>query len=89
MKKSRITETQIVSILGEADAGRSVQDLCRNYGISPPTYNQWKSKYGGREASELRWMYAGANLERDELKKLLSKKRLREIQLGLVASGCV
>ncbi len=87
MKKSRFTETQIVSILKEADAGRTVQDICREHGISPSTYYQWKSKYGGLEASELKRikeleaenaelkrMYADTSLERDALKKLLSKK---------------
>ncbi len=87
MKKSRFTETQIVSILKDADAGRTVQDICREHGISPSTYYQWKSKYGGLEASELKRikeleaenaelkrMYAESSLERDALKKLLSKK---------------
>ena len=87
MKKSRFTETQIVSILSEADAGMKVQDVCRKHGISPATYYSWKSKYGGLDASELKRikeletenaelkrMYADASLERDALKKLLSKK---------------
>ena len=87
MKQSRFTETQIVSILEEADAGRKVKDLCREHGISPATYYKWKSKYGGLGASELKRikeleaenaelkrMYADTNLERDALKKLLQKK---------------
>ena len=54
MKKSQFTETQIVSILNEADAGVKVQDLCRKHGISPATYYKWKSKYGGLSVSELK-----------------------------------
>ena len=54
MRTSKFTESQIVSILKQADAGVPVKDLCRQAGISTATYYQWKSKYGGLEASELR-----------------------------------
>lgn len=87
MKKSRFTETQIVTILNEADAGITVQDVCRKHGISPATYYKWKSKYGGLSASELKRikelehensrlkkMYADLSLENDALKDLISKK---------------
>ena len=87
MKKSRFTETQIVSNLNEADAGMAVKDLCRTHGISPSTYFKWKSKYGGLSASELKRikeleaensklkrMFADLSLENDALKFLLEKK---------------
>jgi len=54
MKKSRFSETQIVSILKQADAGMQVKELCRRHGISQATYYKWKSKYGGLEASDLK-----------------------------------
>jgi putative transposase len=56
MKKSRFTETQIVSILKQADHGRAVKELCREHGISEATFYNWKSKYGGMEASDLKRM---------------------------------
>lgn len=54
MKKSRYTEHQIVNILKQADAGLKVKEICRKYGISDATYYNWKSKYGGMSASELK-----------------------------------
>lgn len=42
MKKSRFSETQIVSILKQADAGMLVKDICRQHGISDATYYKWK-----------------------------------------------
>ncbi len=51
MKKSRFTESQIISILKEADVGMKVDDICRKHGIGNATYYVWKSKYGGMEGN--------------------------------------
>ena len=52
-ESSRLTETQIVSILKQADAGCRVKELFRTHGISEVTFYNWKSKYGGMSAAEL------------------------------------
>jgi len=54
MKKSKFSESQIVNILKQAELGQKVNDICREHGISPATYYQWKSKYGGMKASDLK-----------------------------------
>ncbi len=87
MKSSRFTETQIIAILKEADAGMLVKDICRKHGISDATYYNWKSKYGGMTASDLKRMkemeselsklkrmYADLALENRALKDLIEKK---------------
>ena len=50
----RMTESQIVAILKEAEAGMPVKDLCRKYGIGNSTFYKWREKDGGMEASDMR-----------------------------------
>lgn len=54
MKQTRFTETQIVSILKQQETGRTVKDICREHAISDATFYNWKSKYGGMEASDVK-----------------------------------
>lgn len=54
MKKVRFTETQIISILKKQEAGMSVRDIAREYGISDATLYNWKAKYGGMEVNEIK-----------------------------------
>ncbi len=50
----RLTESQIVAILKEAEAGIRVPELCRTHGIGQSTFYKWRSKYGGMEVSDVR-----------------------------------
>ena len=87
MRKSKFTEHQIVSILKQHEAGVKVADLCREHGISNATFYQWKAKYGGMDASQLKLvkelqeensrlkrMYAELSMMHDSLKQVVEKK---------------
>jgi putative transposase len=87
MRKSRFTESQIVAILKEGEAGVPTAEILRKYGISRPTYFNWKSKYGGASVAELRRlkeleaentklkrMYAELALENAAIKDVLGRK---------------
>lgn len=87
MRKSKFTESQIVAVLKEGEAGVPVAEILRKHGISRPTYFNWKSKYGGTSVPELRRlkeleqenaklkrMYAELALENAAIKDVLSRK---------------
>lgn len=54
MKKTKFTESQIIGILKSQEQGKKVADICREHGISQPTFYQWKSKYSGMDVSQLK-----------------------------------
>jgi len=87
MKKTRYTESQIVKALKEVEGGRNIKDLCREMEISEGTYYNWRSKYGGMEASDvkkmkdleaenrkLKQMFADLSLDNKALKEIVEKK---------------
>ena len=87
MKKTRFSETQIVNILKEAEAGIAVEELSRKHGFSKSSFYKWKAKYSGMDASalkrlkeleeenrRLKQMYADLSLEHQVLKDIVQKK---------------
>lgn len=87
MRKSRFSEHQIIGALKKAESGVAVKDVCRELGVSPATFYQWRSKYGGLEASDLKRMkeleeenrrlkqiYAELSLDHKILKDIVERK---------------
>ena len=87
MKTSRFTDSQIMAILKQAEAGMPAPELCREHGISIASFHKWRAKYGGMDASlmsrvkelelenaRLKKMYAEVGLQADVLKEVLQKK---------------
>ncbi len=87
MKKSRLSEVQIVKVLKQHESGVSVKELCKEHGVSAATFYNWKSKYGGMDTSQLKklkemeselsrykQMYAELAHQNYALKDLIEKK---------------
>lgn len=87
MKKSRYTDSQIIHILKQAEAGALVPELCREHGMSSATFYKWRAKFGGMDVSmisrmkelevenaRLKRMYADVQLQNDAIKDALTKK---------------
>nr|WP_219914975.1 IS3 family transposase [Klebsiella pneumoniae] len=90
IRKARFTEHQIIAVLKSVEAGRTVKDVCREAGISEASYYNWKAKFGGMEASDikkmkdledenrrLKQMFADLSLECRALKDVIGKKSLK------------
>jgi putative transposase len=87
MKKVRFTETQIVSVLKEAEAGMAISELCRKHGISEASFYLWRKKFGGmaetdlkrlrqleEENRRLKHMFAELSIDHRILKDIVEKK---------------
>ena len=87
MKKSRYSDSQIISILKQAEAGTPVPELCREHGMSSATFYKWRSKFGGMDVSmmgrlkeledenrRLKKMYAEERLKSEVLREAMAKK---------------
>lgn len=87
MKRSRFSDSQILAILKQAEAGKSAPDLCREHGISSATFYKWRAKFGGMDASlmarmkeledenrRLKKLYVEAQIKADIIAEALTKK---------------
>jgi len=86
MKRKRYSEEQIISILKEHQAGASVADLARRYGLVENTIYRWKSKYGGMEVSEAKRL-RDLEQENARLKRLLAEAELDKAALKELVEG--
>lgn len=76
MKKSRYSDSQIMAILKQAEAGTPVPELCREHGMSSATFYKWRSKYGGMDASMMTRLKELED-ENRRLKKMYAEERLK------------
>ena len=76
MKTSKYSDSQIMAILKEAEAGTPVPELCREYGMSSATFYKWRSKYGGMDASLIKRLKELED-ENRRLKKMYAEERIK------------
>jgi len=76
MKKSRFTDSQIISALKQAEAGTPVPELCREYDISSATFYKWRAKYDSMDAALMSRLKELEN-ENRRLKKMYAEERLK------------
>ena len=87
MKTSRFSDSQIMTILKQAEAGTPAPELCREHGISSATFYKWRTKFGGMDASllsrlreledenrRLKKMYADERLKAEIIQEAMAKK---------------
>jgi putative transposase len=88
VKTSRFSDSQIISILKQAEAGSPVPELCREHGISSATFYKWRAKFGGMDAS-LMARLRELEEENRRLKKMYAEERLKAeiIQEAMAKSG--
>lgn len=76
MKKPRYTDSQIMAILKQAEAGAPVPELCREHGMSSVSFYKWRAKYGGMDASMMA-RFKELEDENRRLKKMYAEERLK------------
>ncbi|MDE2462505.1 MAG: transposase [Alphaproteobacteria bacterium] len=88
MRRSKFAESEIINILRQQEAGEKTADICRRYGISPATFFNWKTKYGGLDAHGVQRLRR-LEEENKNLKKLLAESILENVRLRESSSRSV
>lgn len=83
--KKRFSEEQIIKVLQRHENGEKAKDLCRELGVSSPTFYQWKQKFAGMEVSEAKRLRE-LELENERLKKIVANQSLDILMLKEVNS---
>lgn len=76
MKKSKFSDSQIISILKQAEGGTPVPDLCREHAVSSATFYKWRAKYGGMDTA-LMVRLKELEEENRRLKKMYAEERIK------------
>ncbi len=90
MKRTRHTPEQIIRKLRQADAyvarGATIEEICRELGVSETTYHRWRQQYGGMTTSEAKRLRE-LEQENARLKRLVAQQALDNQILREVAKG--
>ena len=76
MKTSKFSDSQIMAILKQAEAGTPAPELCREHGISSATFYKWRSRFGGMDTSMMARLKE-LEAENARLKKMYAEERLK------------
>jgi putative transposase len=76
MKKSKFSDSQIISVLEHAEGGTPIPDLCREHGVSSATFYKWRAKYGGMDTA-LMARLKELEEENRRLKKMYAEERIK------------
>ncbi len=76
MKKSRFTDSQIMAILKQHEAGVPVAELSREHNVSTALIYQWRAKFGGMDASLMKEIKE-LRSENARLKKMYVEERIK------------
>ena len=76
MRKSKFSDSQIMAMIKQNEAGVSVPDLCREHGMSSAQFYKWRAKFGGMDASMIKRLKELED-ENKRLKKMYAEELIK------------